>query len=178
MNLTLGFVVPLAMFVFRELCCWKWFGNISFKREWDESLSWQNRSKFITDNYTCFRCQAVFFIICFLCLLLQTATVLRNFCDASLFWCLLYQTTTANHLFECTRFMFRPSFISKYHEFIRSPLLFIYHTYPDMYKVTSQNHRLGQLLGGSIPLSVRHKHNSCLLFAPVGSSGHQRTQWI
>ena len=52
------------------------------------------------------------------------------------------------------------------------------HTYPDMYKVTSQNHRLGQFLGGSIPQSVRHKHNSCLLFAPVGSSGHQRTQWI
>ena len=52
------------------------------------------------------------------------------------------------------------------------------HTYPDMYKVTSQNHRLRQFLGGSIPLSVRHKHNSCLLFAPVGSSGHQRTQWI
>ena len=52
------------------------------------------------------------------------------------------------------------------------------HTYPDMYKVTSPNHRFRQFLGGSIPLSVRHKHNSCLLFAPVGSSGHQRTQWI
>ena len=52
------------------------------------------------------------------------------------------------------------------------------HTYPDMYKVTSQNHQSNQFLGGSIPLSVRHKHNSCLLFAPVGSSGHQRTQWI
>ena len=51
------------------------------------------------------------------------------------------------------------------------------HTYLDMYKVTSQNHRLTQFLGGSIPLSVRHKHNSCLLFAPVGSC-HQRTQWI
>ena len=52
------------------------------------------------------------------------------------------------------------------------------HTYPDMYKVTGQNHRLRQFLGGSIPRSVRHKHNSCLLFTPVGSSGHQRTQWI
>ena len=52
------------------------------------------------------------------------------------------------------------------------------HTYPDMNKVTSQNHQSNQFLGGSIPLSVRHKHNSCLLFAPVGSSGHQRTQWI
>ena len=52
------------------------------------------------------------------------------------------------------------------------------HTYPDMKKVTSQNHQSNQFLGGSIPLSVRHKHNSCLLFAPVGSSGHQRTQWI
>ena len=52
------------------------------------------------------------------------------------------------------------------------------HTYPDMYKVTGQNHRLRQFLGGSIPLSVRHKHNSCLLFAPVGSSDHQRAQWI
>ena len=52
------------------------------------------------------------------------------------------------------------------------------HTYPDMYKVKGQNHRLRQFLGGSIPLSVRHKHNSCLLFAPAGSSGHQRTQWI
>ena len=52
------------------------------------------------------------------------------------------------------------------------------HTCPDMYKVKGQNHRWRQFLGGSIPLSVRHKHNSCLLFAPVGSSGHQRTQWI
>ena len=52
------------------------------------------------------------------------------------------------------------------------------HTCPDMYKVKGQNHRGRQFLGGSIPLSVRHKHNSCLLFAPVGSSGHQRTQWI
>ena len=57
-------------------------------------------------------------------------------------------------------------------------IVVVIHTYPDMYKVTSQNHRLRQFLGGSIPLSVRHKHNSCLLFAPVGSSGHQRTQWI
>ena len=60
-----------------------------------------------------------------------------------------------------------------HHHFVRHP-----HTYPDMYKVTSQNHQSNQFLGGSIPLSVRHKHNSCLLFAPVGSSGHQRTQWI
>ena len=52
------------------------------------------------------------------------------------------------------------------------------HTYPDMYKVASQNHSLRQFWGSSIPLSVRHKHNSCLLFAQVGSSGHQRTQWI
>ena len=52
------------------------------------------------------------------------------------------------------------------------------HTCPDMYKVKGQNHKWRQFLGGSIPLSVRHKHNSCLLFAPVGSSGHQRTQWI
>ena len=41
------------------------------------------------------------------------------------------------------------------------------HTYPDMYKVASQNHRLWQFWGGSIPLSVRHKHNSCLLFTAM-----------
>ena len=54
------------------------------------------------------------------------------------------------------------------------------HTYPVyiQYKVMGQNHRSRQFLGGSIPLYVRHKHNSSLLFAPVGSSGHQRTQWI
>ena len=53
------------------------------------------------------------------------------------------------------------------------------HTYPDMYKITSQNHRFRQFLGGSIPLSVRHKHNSCLLFASTSmSEGNKSPKFI
>ena len=45
-------------------------------------------------------------------------------------------------------------------------------------KVASQNHSLRQFWGASISLSLRHKHNSCLLFILVGGSGHEKTQWI
>ena len=53
----------------------------------------------------------------------------------------------------------------------------VLHTYPDLYKVTSQNHSSRQFWRASIPPSLRHKHNSCFLFAPVGSSGHHSPQF-
>ena len=55
-------------------------------------------------------------------------------------------------------------------------IVVVIHTYPDMYKVASKIISLRQFWAASIPLSVRHKHNSCLLFGPVGSSSHQRTR--